>query len=45
MTTIRTQAFAKVNTVPAARRYTRPDGRHELVTLIESVDLADVASR
>ncbi len=40
MTTIRTQAFAKVN-LCLLLGGTRPDGRHELVTLIESVDLAD----
>ena len=40
MTTIRTQAFAKVN-LNLLLGGARSDGRHKLVTAIESVDLAD----
>jgi 4-diphosphocytidyl-2-C-methyl-D-erythritol kinase len=40
MTPIRTQAFAKVN-LSLLLGGARSDGRHELVTAIESVDLAD----
>jgi 4-diphosphocytidyl-2-C-methyl-D-erythritol kinase len=40
MTTVREQAFAKVN-LSLLLGGSRADGRHKLVTMIESVDLAD----